>query len=190
MPQQRPSAPAPAPPATQTAVIVAVPAAEPVVADQRLRFDQAATWGVPAHVTVLHPFVPPADVDGGLVADLARAVASVAAFDCSFTATRWFAEDVLWLAPDPDQPFRELTRAVWAAFPQHPPYEGAFGADVIPHLTVGERRLGSLADLRAAETAVSQGLPVKAHVDRALLMAGRQAPGAWRVLEELPLAAG
>ena len=44
---------------TESAVIVAVPAAEPAVRAHRQQFDRAAAWGVPAHVTVLYPFVPP-----------------------------------------------------------------------------------------------------------------------------------
>jgi hypothetical protein len=56
---------------------------------------------------------------------------------------------VLWLAPDDPAPFRELTDRVYAAFPEHPPFAGAF-ADVVPHLTVGHRR--PRRDLAAAQT--------------------------------------
>jgi len=31
--------------------------------EHRAHLDMAASWGVPAHVSVVHPFVPPADVD-------------------------------------------------------------------------------------------------------------------------------
>jgi hypothetical protein len=37
--------------ASQSAVIVTVPAAEDVLGRHRARFDVAAGWGVPAHVT-------------------------------------------------------------------------------------------------------------------------------------------
>lgn len=175
-----PDAPAP----TQTAVIAPVPAAEPLVGELRHHLDAAAAWGVPAHVTVLYPFVEPAAVNEHLIATLAAAVGSVSAFDCSFLRTRWFGEDVLWLDPEPAQPFRQLTTAVWDAFPQHPPYGGAHD-DVIPHLTVGERRL---ADLPAVQ-AVQPGLPLSTRIERVLLIAGTQAPSSWRVLHELPLRA-
>jgi len=84
---------------------------------------------------------------------LAAAVASVSAFGCEFPVTSWFGEDVLYLAPRPDEPFRALTRAVCAAFPGYLPYGGAF-ADTIPHLTVGERQRGGSAG-RAWETLLS-----------------------------------
>ncbi len=48
------------------------------------------------------------------------------AFDCAFGRREWFGEDVPWLAPEPDEPFRDLTAAVWRAFPEQPPYGGAF----------------------------------------------------------------
>jgi 2'-5' RNA ligase len=180
-----PGAPAP----TQTAVIAAVPAVEPLVGRHRRTLDVAAAWGVPAHVTVLYPFVDPAAVDEYLVATLAAAVRSVAAFDCRFARTAWFGDDVVYLEPEPAQPFRDLTAAVWAAFPQHPPYGGAY-EDVVPHLTVGERRLADVAALQAAERDVQQGLPAATRIEEVLLIAGTAAPASWRVLHRLPLGAG
>lgn len=175
-----------APTPTQTAVIVPVPAAEPLVGRHRDRLDAAAAMGVPAHVTVLYPFVEPADVTEELMATLAAAVRSVSAFECRLSGTRWFGDDVLWLDPEPAQPFRQLTAAVWAAFPEHPPYGGAHD-DVVPHLTVAERRLADLPALRTAEHAVKRDLPLVTTVARATLIAGTDAPSSWRVLRELPL---
>jgi len=171
----------------ETAVLVPVPAAERVVSPHRSRLDGAAALGVPAHVTVLFPFVPPPLITPGVVDALAAAVATVSAFGCEFCATSWFGEDVLYLAPRPDEPFRALTRAVCAAFPGYLPYGGAF-ADTIPHLTVGERPAGGVADLLAAEAAVLPELPVRAQVSRVWLMAGGSTPGSWHTLAELPLA--
>ena len=173
-------------PATLTAVLVLVPEADPVVGPHRQRFDRAASLGVPAHVTVLFPFVDPAVVDDALVERLASAVRRTPAFDCVFRGCRWFDEDVVWLAPEPAEPFRELTRAVFAEFPDHPPYEGQF-EDLAPHLTVGQQPFGSLAELRAAEADVAPLLPVATRVDRAFLLAGSDEPASWRVLHELPL---
>jgi 2'-5' RNA ligase len=98
---------------------------------------------VPAHVTVLYPFVAPEALTEDLITTLAAVVRSVTAFDCRFVRTRWFDQDVLWLEPEPAQPFRQLTAAVWRPFPQHPPYAGAYD-DVIPHLTIAEQRLAEL----------------------------------------------
>ena len=91
---------------TVSAVLVQVPEAERVVSRHRARLDAAATAGVPAHVTVLFPFVAPAAITAGTLEALAAAVAPVSAFDCEFSVTAWFGSDVLWLAPRPDEPFR------------------------------------------------------------------------------------
>jgi hypothetical protein len=92
----------------------------------------------------------------------------------------------LWLAPEPAQPFREFTAAVWRAFPEHPPYGGAH-ADSVPHLTVAECRRGTLAEMRAAERVVRQGLPLVARAERILLLAGTCASNSWRTVHEFPL---
>jgi len=120
---------------------------------------------------------------------LAGAVAPVGAFDCRFGVTAWFGSEVLWLAPRPDEPFRALTRAVYAAFPGYPPYGGGL-ADVVPHLTIGDRPPGGAADLLAAEASLRPGLPVLARISRVRLMTGSDAPDSWRTEAELPLAAG
>jgi hypothetical protein len=59
------------------AVSVARPrqtAGEPAVSRHRARLDRAAAWGVPAHVTILYPFVTPSAAQGSN--------ACVAALDC------------------------------------------------------------------------------------------------------------
>lgn len=57
----------------------------------------------------------------------------------------------------------------------------------MPHLTVGERRRGSVAELRAAEKAVSRQLPITATVNRAVLIAGTAEADSWRTVAEFPL---
>ena len=126
-----------------------VPEAEPVVARHRATLDAAAGWGIPAHVTVLFPFAPPEQLDAALIGALAATVAGVPAFGCVFRRTGWFGDDVLWLDPEPADAFRALTATVVRAFPQWLPYRGEF-SDVVPHLTVGERRFADLDTLRAA----------------------------------------
>jgi hypothetical protein len=92
----------------------------------------------------------------------------------------------VWLAPEPDAPFRDLTRAVVAAFPAHQPYGGQYD-EPIPHLTVGELRLGSADELAAAEQAVHAHLPIRTRVDRAVLLAGRPERASWQPVADFPL---
>ncbi len=136
----------------------------------------------------MYPFVAPPEVDEHLIARLAAAVESMTAFDCQLERTQWFGDDVLWLDPQPAERFDRLTTAVWKAFPAHPPYGGAHHT-VIPHLTVAHRGPADLAALRLAEQDIQPQLPISAHIDQALLIAGSPAPNSWRTLSALPLGA-
>ena len=169
----------------ESTILVPVPEAEPVVGQLRARLDRAASRGIPAHVTVLYPFVPPEQITAAVLGKAAAAVASVQGFDCEFAATGWFGDQVVWLAPEPAGPFRALTAAVHAAFPQCPPFGGAF-AEVIPHVTVGDHPEGGLGVLRAAEAEVLAALPVRTHVSRAWLMTGTLAAGSWQLRATFP----
>jgi 2'-5' RNA ligase len=162
---------------TESAILVPVPEAEPVV---------GPLWGVPAHVTVFFPFAAPDAISGAVIEMAAAAVASVRAFECEFASICWFGDDVVWLAPEPAGPFRALTNMVHAAFPQFPPFGGVY-ADVVPHLTIGNGPDGGSAALRAAEAEVTPALPVRTQVRHAWLMTGTQALASWRVMAELPL---
>lgn len=138
-------------------LVVLVPEAEPVVGPLRDRWDANARYGVAAHVTVLFPFLPPAAIDETARRRLRRLFAAVPAFPYRFARTAWFDDRVLWLAPDDDRPFRQLTALVHAEFPAFPPFGGLF-ADPVPHLTVGHE--APAEDLRAAESALSGFAPV------------------------------
>jgi hypothetical protein len=180
------------PPDWHSALLVAVPEAEHAAGEHRARLDSSARDGVPAHLTVLYPFLPPASIDGAVLALLHGVFAGFAPFDVTLDQVRWFGEEVVWLAPGDDRPFRALTGAAFAAFPGCPPYGGGY-ADVIPHLTIGDK--GDLADKRAAARAVSHHLPVEARVTGVTLMAGPAPgnleipPGQWRTLAAFPFGA-
>jgi hypothetical protein len=170
--------------ATQSAVIVTIPAAEEAVALHRAEFDKAAGWGVPAHVTVLYPFMPPCDMDNQVMRALTAAIASVPWFRASLETTDWFGTSVLWLAPKPASGFQALTAAVAGAFPAYQPYGGEHD-EVIPHLTVGhdvpEHRL------REAEAKLLPRLPIHTHVTAASLWCGSDAPASWHQVAAFPL---
>jgi hypothetical protein len=171
-------------------VVVLVPEADDVVGAQRSRLDRSAGWGVGAHVTVLFPWVSPDRHSEDVLVRLAAAVASVPAFECLFRRSSWFGQDVFYLEPEPAEPFRALTRAAWAAFPDHPPYLGAHD-EVTPHLTVGHAPLATPDDLREAEAAVLPLLPVRTTVDHVSVVAGHESDaGPWRLVAELPLGDG
>jgi 2'-5' RNA ligase len=166
-----------------SAVIVTVPEAEPVVGEWRLRHTYDAPLGLPAHVTLLFPFVPAggiAEAEGRL----AEVVAAHDAFDATFPRTARFPE-LLYLEPEPAERFGALTAAIAAGWPEHPPYEGEHET-VIPHLTVAESTDGSLLDSIAE--AVEPHLPLALQVTEASLFV-EDANGRWHEHSRLPLGA-
>ncbi|MCW3839116.1 2'-5' RNA ligase family protein [Micromonospora yasonensis] len=158
--------------------------AEQAVEQFRASLDPAAAWGVPAHVTVLYPFLPPDRIDDEVLTTLRQTFAAIPRFDVTFTHVDWFGDSVVWLAPRPDSGFRDLTAAVCRRYPEAPPYEGEH-IEVVPHLTIGQDAAAEVMS-NAAE-AVSAHLPLHAAVDVVRLIAGAPAPNAWHTLCEFRL---
>lgn len=170
----------------RSALVVRVPEAEAVVGPHRARLDRSAVAGVPAHVTVLYPFLAPEAIDAGVVERLAKLYAGLPAFGAALTAVRWFDESVVYVAPEPDEGFRALTAATCALFDGIEPYGGKHD-DVVPHLTVGDAELGGPEELRAAGAAVSASLPIPVRVAEVSLLVGARRPDSWRTVHRFPL---
>lgn len=174
----------------ETALLVPVPAAEPAVGWHRARLDEAARSGVPAHITVLYPFLPPAGISEPLLVSLGSLFAGAAAFEFTLDQVGWFGDEVVWLGPRDPAPFTALTDLVFAAFPSCPPYGGQH-PEVIPHLTIGHAH--SPEDLRAAAKSVRPCLPIEAVAAEVILMTGphpgtpNTQPGQWRAIATFPL---
>ena len=178
-----PPAPTPSGRPRASALVAAVPELEPVVGVHRQRLDPSAGGDVPAHVTVLWPFVAPDALDEATVATLRGIVAGVPAFDCAFERVSWFDDGLLTLLPNPAEPFRVLTGAVAAAFPAHPPYGGQY--DPVPHLTIGYADT-PLAERETAAALIAPDLPVRCRIERLRLMVD-DAVGRWSTVHVLEL---
>jgi hypothetical protein len=89
---------------------------------------------------------------------------------------------VLYLAPQPDQPFRALTETMAKRWPEAPPYGGRF-ADVIPHLTVADGQPPGVLD--EVEMALAGRLPITATISSVSLFVcdGRR----WRHHRDFPM---
>ncbi|MEO9237058.1 MAG: 2'-5' RNA ligase family protein [Jatrophihabitantaceae bacterium] len=141
-------------------LVITLPDLDPVVGRWRSRFHNYIKQ-LPTHVTLLAPWIPPAEItedDLRLVAELAK---QWARFEVSFSRLQAFEPTepdtpaVHWLAPEPDEPFRQLIDDLATTWPEYPPYEGAHGNDPTPHLTVAnavmtdDETTALLADLAA-----------------------------------------
>jgi 2'-5' RNA ligase len=109
-----------------------VPEAETLVGRWRLEHTRDGSAGMPAHITLLYPFAPAAAVELKVVRGVA---VGVEPFAFSLAAVREWPGGVVYLEPEPSEPFVELTNRLVERFPAYPPYGGVHDA-VIPHLTV------------------------------------------------------
>lgn len=171
----------------ETALIVAVPEAEVCVGGLRARFDASSRLGVPAHITILAPFMPPQRISPQVSACLARVIGDMPAFEFVLSTPGRFAATT-YLAPEPAAPFIALTEAVVRHFPGYPPFGGRHH-DIVPHLTVAH---GSAADAVLAEDMLRRRLralgPVRSTCSTATLL--ENSTGVWKPMSFLALGAG
>ncbi|AVV46526.1 2'-5' RNA ligase family protein [Streptomyces sp. ID05-04B] len=146
--------------AGRSGLVVRIPEAEPAVRAWRDRLDPSASAGVPAHVTVLFPFLDESRLDDDACAVVGEVIGRHRPFETRFEHCGRFP-GILYLAPEPDIPFRRLTEAIADRWPQTPPFGGQFD-EVVPHLTVAQGQDDAV--LEEVEADLRSRLPVTARV--------------------------
>ena len=138
---------------------------------------------VPAHITILFPFVPLNELDGA-AAKLTTICADIAPFDVTLDGYGHFPTTV-YLKPANPAPIKAAFQAIHAAYPQYPPYRGAFGhEDIIPHMTIGEFP----SEIDRAEASFPHYPPITFRVNRLHLICGvEHEPIPWITHEVIPL---
>lgn len=157
--------------AAATSLIVPVPAA------QSLLDSSARVRGMPAHITVMYPFLRSREMSRGERRRLAGALAKVPAFELTASSIGRFP-NVVYLKPEPASSFVAITQAVMALWPQVRPYEGEF-QEIVPHLTV------SYGD--QAPIGIGEQLPITAPIEEVWLM--RRLGRGWVRSARIPLGA-
>ncbi|WP_245725685.1 2'-5' RNA ligase family protein [Propionibacterium cyclohexanicum] len=111
---------------------IPVPQLEPFVRARTAFYDPGFVSADPrfchAHITLLAPFDELPERDA-----VARAIASMRAFDFRLADFDVFSGGMIYLRPQPLSPFRQATASLLAAFPQVVPYGGP---DPVPHLSL------------------------------------------------------
>ena len=149
---------------------------------RRHRVGNAAD-GVPAHLTMLFPFVAPERLDSDVRRSLAAVAARIDPFDYRLIGAQTWPETV-YLAVDPVAPFLGLHRKLQAAFPGFPIYGPDPGFDFAPHVTIAE---GTGFDARAILRDRSlRHLPLRRRAASIEVIA-RPEVGRWRTIWRLPL---
>jgi len=156
-----------------------------VVGAWRAQLDRAGSTNVPAHITVVYPFVAPERLTDEVLGVIGGLVSGRPGFDFALARTARFGETTLYVEPDPLDPFVDLTKSVFERFPEAPPYGGGFDA-IRPHLTVGHSDDPSALD--PAQAAVSAALPVASRAHEVVLITAG-ADFRWEVRTRFPLGA-
>ena len=159
---------------------ILVPETEGLVRSFHDKYDPAAKAGMPAHITLLYPFKSPNEIDGLVLDTLGHFFSGFHPFKFSLMTINQFPGETLYLVPEPEDPFRELTLGIWRCYPETPPYRGRYST-VVPHLTVadrmGEQRLAEVG--REFEQAAQGRLPIQAQAAAVTLMDSRS--GRWQI---------
>jgi 2'-5' RNA ligase len=163
-------------------IIVPVPEAESIVQAWRARFDPVASQGVPAHITLLYPFLSADEIGAQAQAFLTELFARTPSVRVRLLAVGRFPE-VVYLVPEPTAWFMDLTRALSAQFGLLP-YGGLYES-VIPHLTVAQNPDQTVLNDIAVQLAPL--LPIEVFVTEVWLMEQRL-DGRWHHCSTFPLA--
>ena len=172
----------------ETAVVLVLPQFSPeLTALHDDYYPAAVAQGIPLHITLLAPFVPRRALTDSVIATLRTFFAERAPL--SFEVARIDAfPDALYATPEPAAELIDLINELALAFPETPPYGGAF-ARPIPHATLAVPTEGSEGE-RTAERlreAAASVLPVPCKVTYVSLLEEREFER-WSERERFPLA--
>lgn len=170
-----------------TALVLPAPEAEPLVSPWRARHDRSAGEGVPAHVTLLYPFVPPDELDPRVDRALAALTGELDAFDYELARTEVLS-DILTIAVEPHARFEALRERVLERWPALVPYGGRYGPRPRLHITVAWgawARPDGAEDFAPISRGIDPALPLRARADQLWLMERRD--GLWSTRAVFPL---
>jgi len=140
---------------------------------------------IPLSLTLLYPFAPRAELNESHLEKLREFFASrpPLAFDLS-RVTQWESGGAVYGVPEPDQDLRATMRALWALFPEFPPYGGA--GDPPPHASLTLDGGADPATLQArVEKRLDGLLPAHFEMGEAVLMEEYE-PDVWRAIHTFP----
>lgn len=161
----------------ESAVIVPLLQADRLLGPWRDRWQPAAPVGIPACVTLAYPFLTAGELGPVALEGLGAIFAAQPPLSVRLAGVgRW--PGIVYLAPEPSEPFVELAEQVQEQFPSCRP---ADGGTIVPHVTA----LRSLDDrlLDEAASALAAELPLDCRLSEAWLVQAAGAGHAWLVSE-------
>ncbi|MEU5959388.1 2'-5' RNA ligase family protein [Streptomyces sp. NPDC047525] len=166
-----------------TAVLVLLPDADPLLELTAQVDAQVVRPGVPAHATLLYPWLPAEQIDAKELERLRAVLVRSAPEGGRIPLRLAEVEQAGAFIGIPVPELRALATAVRTAFPEQVPYAGRFGQDPPVHVTVS---LDATSDT-AADIArrVTGRLPIRTAVSAVHVVA--LTPDGWQVLAQFPL---
>jgi 2'-5' RNA ligase len=168
----------------ETAIIVALPRCDLLVSAVAAELEIHRPPGMPAHVTLLYPFVDESTLVAGMAAQAQRALSHIAPFECEFASFGRFIDPIptaLHLVPNPADPFRGMIAALERTFALRA-YGGQFG-EVIPHVTLVESPDPAL--WARTESRVGESLPLSETISTFSIY--RETHSGWHEAFTMPL---
>lgn len=167
----------------ETVILIPIKEAESIVSDLRLKYDPSASHGIPAHITVLFPFISPEKLT---IEDLIklRELLRFPKFDFKLDGIKTFP-GVVFVEPTNKEKFIEITKKIWQAFPDYPPFEGKYLPEINPHLTIGHDLGDKFESCLAESMKIENKLPISASADEILLLTSEKEE--WIIVERFPL---
>jgi 2'-5' RNA ligase len=167
----------------QSVVLVPALGAGTLVQELRLRYDPSAIAGVPPHITLMFPFLPAPDLTEENIDALEGLITAANRFEYQLARVCEFEQGVVYLDPQPAEPFVKLTRDIGRHFGLQP-FGGEFGDTPVPHLTVAIPQ--PLATRRQVTAQLAPLLPVHLVAEEAWLMVGTNFD-TWKVVRQMRL---
>ena len=120
-----------------TSVVVMAPLeVQAVVAPIMQQFALENLINLPAHITVLYPFAPPDKLES-TYPDVQKLCKNIQPFDVTLEGYGRFPKFIYMKLKDGD-PIRTIFRQFQKNFPEYRPYDGLYGDDLLPHITIAE----------------------------------------------------
>ncbi len=151
----------------RTGLVIPVPAADALLGSVGARYPGTVRAGLPAHVSLLYPFVVAAELDERVATALHELFVEQVPIPVDFVEC-FRRGGFVALRPEPSDRLNELMTETWRRWPDVVPYEGAY-RDVEPHVTIAMRCSEQLAV--RIEQEVTAELPICAELREAWLLA-------------------
>jgi hypothetical protein len=130
----------------------------------------------------MFPFLPPSELTEANIRALEAVIGKEVRFEFSLSRVSEFEQGVVYLEPEPAEPFVRLTRKIGELFGLLP-FAGEFGDTAVPHLTltVPESRMTRQQIAMQLDTLLP--IPLVAH--QAWLMVGSNS-STWKTVARMP----